>query len=262
MSAWVVLGTSGLAAGVAERLAADGPTTLVAEAPAEGPFRWRRGSLATGEGLPAVLRADNRLVLVLDEPTPIAGLLTVLRPGMVARGVVVLAHDDPAPDLLTRLEGSSQLRVGPVWGPTEPLIAAWARQIAASRRILVADPGPVFPLSLPDVAAAVRAAIERPGRRWTLAGPREVRLPQLAASLAAGLGLPLRSLSAPLGLVGWRAGTPGGRLRRWVQEAPTSADTAGWTPPPSAGEPGWLGEPARWRDVPTRPVPGSSPNGA
>jgi hypothetical protein len=186
-------------------------------------------------------------VLVLDEPTPIAGLLSVIRPGMVARGVIVLSHDDPQPDLLPKLDGLSQLRVGPVWGPTEPLIAAWASQIASSRRVLVADPGPIFPSSLPDVAAAVRAAVDRSGRRWTLTGPREVRLPQLAASLAAGLGSPLRSLAAPLALVGWRAGTPAGRLRRWVQAPQANADTTGWTPPPTAGEPGWLGDPSRWR---------------
>ncbi|MCB9664522.1 MAG: hypothetical protein H6732_10425 [Alphaproteobacteria bacterium] len=243
----VVFGRSPVAVGLAEWLARAEPTVLAGRSAVEGAFLWRQADLASGAGVKAALTGARRVYVVVDEADEADGLLALLARAARLRGAVVLPLGAPAPPLLGKVPGLSRVRLGPVWGPSEPLVASWARTLVAGGRVWLADPGVFRPLAVEDAVAYVSEAAERPGGvAWTVPGPSAVRLPELAATLAKGLGRPLRTVRVPLGWALRRAGVERARLERWLATPEGPAQTDGWSPSRVVGAEGWLGDPGSW----------------
>lgn len=242
----VVFGTGPLARSLASALGRFGTVLMVGSELVQGPFFWRRGDIQTGEGVHAALTAARRAFLVLDRPTDLRAFFTVLKPQSVARGVAVLPLSQDEPTELKHHPDWSVVKVAPAWGPQQPLIAAWARQLAAGKRVWLSDPGEITPIAIDDAVAAVRAAAGFRGLRWTVAGEEAATLPDLAATLAHRLDVPCKTLSVPLGWACRRANVPVDDVRAWVDAPAASWHTPGWTPPDQQGAGAWLGDPATW----------------
>lgn len=242
----MVFGDSPVARALAARLSREGPCTLVGLDAALGSWLWRRGDMATGEGVLQALRGAARAFVVMDHELAAPGLTTLVKPATVPRGALVLPVGAGVPDALQRLPNWSSVHLGPAWGPEDPLVDAWARAIAAGRRIWVPDIGEVPALALADAAEVAIAASREPGRTWTCVANGRATLADLAQTLAAGLGRELRSTRAPLSLAAWRAGVPAAWVRRWQQPIEASTHTPGWHAPAAAGRTAWLGDPRRW----------------
>ncbi len=241
-----VFGEGPLARSLAVALGRFGNVLLVSGRPVLGPFFWQKGSLATGEGIKPALRAARRAFVILHEPHADPGVFfSLLKPDMVARGVVAVPLDAPAPDLKKHPDWSV-VQVGPTWGPEEPLVAAWASSLAEGRRIWIADPGVMHPVAMDDAVAALRAAAGFRGLRWTIAGEEEARLPDLVATIADGLGVPPKVLPVPTSLAARRAGIPLSRIDSWLRSPVERWHTPGWNPPELVGREGWLGAPELW----------------
>jgi hypothetical protein len=246
----VVLGDAPAAVALARALGTSGPTVLAGCGQVEGPFLWRKGALASGEGVAAAVKGADRLVVVVEAGQEVGGLFTAIKAGLVGRAVVVLPHGVEAPAGLRKFGDWAILRVGPVWGPEEPLVAAWARAIVAGRSLWVANPGPMRPVAEADLLPAVLAVLQRPGARWSLVGEAAVGLPDLAAALAAGLERPLRAWRVPVGLAARQAGVEARRWQAWIAASSGGAtNTDDWQRPTSVGSAGWLGVRARWERV-------------
>ncbi len=236
----VIFGTGAIARMLAARLAARGSTTLVSPEPADGPFLWRRGDPASGDGVLVALRSATRVALVAEHPQDAAGLLGVLKPGMVARGAVITPLSMPAPDALTRHEHWGWLRVGTVWGPEDPWIDGWLRAAAAGRRLWYPDLGPLRPVGSDALRAAVEALWGVPGARWTLVGPDGGGTRDLVARVASAVGQPLRATAAPRWWAARMTGRPASALDRWEDADPDAlCHTPGWEGPPITPA-GWL----------------------
>jgi hypothetical protein len=176
----------------------------------------------------------------------------------VSCGVAVLLHGMEMPPALRRFGDWSTLRVGPVWGPSEPVVAAWAQQIVEGAAVWVTDPGPMWPVAEADFVEVVRAAAEHRAARWTLGGDEEARLSELASVLAGGLGATLRSWNVPGSLAARRAGVDASRWEAWITASEARTSTPGWERPEGVGQGGWIGDRERWS---SKNMTGSSPHG-
>lgn len=242
----VVFGDSPVARALASRLARENPCTLVGKDASLGSWLWRKGDMATGEGVLQALKGAGRAFVVMEHDLAAPGLFTLLKPATVPRGAVVLPVGAALPEPLQRLPNWSSVQLGPAWGPEDPLVEAWAKAIAAGRRIWVPDLGEIAALSLTDAAEAALAASREPGRAWTYVAPAGATLTELAQSLASGLSKELRMSRAPLGLAAWKAGVPASWIRRWQRPTDATTHTPGWHPPAPIGRVAWLGDPKRW----------------
>lgn len=243
----VIFGAGPLAQALATDLATRGSTVLVGPHPVEGPFLWRYADTATGRGVRWAAEGGHRVYVVLDTPLATQGLFLILRHAHGLHGAVVVPLGQEEPRGMAQCPGLSRVHVGPVWGPDEPLVAAWASAIAQGRRVWVPNPGVVRPVAMSDAVAAIEAAGGQAGVRWVLGGQRDVRLADLAEALGRGLGRPVRRLPAPLQVAAWRAGIDAEAIQDWVKMPVAPWRTGDWELPRPAGEKGWLGDPARWR---------------
>jgi hypothetical protein len=243
----VVFGEGPVAVALATRLGREGSTVLVGARPVVGPFLWRHGEASTGKGIKQAVEGAGRVFVVADDASATGGLFLVLRRMPRLRGAVLLPLGVEAPAALAECPTLARVHHGPAWGPEEPLIDAWVRRLLAGRRLWVGDPGPVRPVAMPAVTAAVVEAAFRGPVRWTIAGPEAVRLPELAAELARRLGRPLRAWRVPPAWAARSAGVPLSRLQRWVHTPVTPTVADGWTPPGLTDRTGWVGDLARER---------------
>lgn len=235
----VVVGFGPLATSVARALGQAGrPTVLGSPKPRSGPFLWRRVDAETGEGMRGLAKEVRRLFVVQDGPPRSAwGVAVGLADAPLTARVYAVPLDQEVPDGLTPPSAWSGVAFGTLWGPDEPLVARWSDAIAEGRHVLLADPGPMFPVPMADASAAVIAAADHPGARWTVSGQTEARLPQLAEALSRHHRRPLRVTRATLGLCARHAGVDAARIKAWVgaRRAPV---TPGWALPEA--------DPARW----------------
>ncbi len=234
-----ILGDGPLAHALARRLTRMGPTVLGSSSITDGPWLWRHADMATGQGVKAAIEGARLVVVALDDDAPTDGGFVVLKRVDRLHGVVALALDVPAPRALTGLADLSVVRVGPVWGPDEPWIAAWSRAALDGRRLLVPDVGPIRPVPADDAVDAILAAASHKGARWTVTGAEEARLTDLATTIGATLGKPARVAKVPLGLAAWWTGADPKRATRWAAMPPTPRATEGWTATRAAGRTGW-----------------------
>lgn len=245
----LVLGHGPVAVALANTLAGEGPVMMAGGAPTGGPFFWRRADMGTGAGIDAALSGIERLFIALEPGQSAAGLFTLMKPGSVEDAVVVLPLGEPDPPGIDRHDQLSMVRVGPCWGPEEPLVGAWAAAIAAGRRVWVPNPGGVRPVALRQVVAAAREAAERPGVRWTVVSDEVVQLADLVAAISKTLGKPARTLPAPMRWGCRRAGVDPARVRAWAGVPAAEWKTPGWTPTEWPGRDAWVGDAARWQAV-------------
>lgn len=235
-----ILGDGPLALAIARRLTRIGPTVLGSAAIVDGPWLWRHADMATGQGVKAAIEGARLVVVALDDARPTDGGFVVLKRVDRLRGVVALALDVPAPRALAGLADLSVVRVGPVWGPDEPWIAAWSRAALDGRRLWVPDVGPIRPLPADDAVDAILAAASHKGARWTVSGAEEVRLADLATTVSATLGRSARLFKVPLGLAAWWTGASAARAARWAAMPVQPRSTEGWSATRSAGRTGWV----------------------
>lgn len=242
----VVFGEGPFAQALAAKLSTRGSVVLAGVEPVAGPWMWRAADPASGQGVRAAVEGAVAVHVVLDGSEPADGLFLVLARASRLRGGVVLPLGVATPRGHAQVPDLSVLRLGPAWGPEEPLVASWARTVAEGGRVWIADPGPMRIVPMDAAVAAAIALVEERGRTWLLAGTESVRLRDLAEALARGLGAPLRLRNVPLSWAAWRAGVDPARLRAWTRAPAAVSDCGGWHPP-TAGRGAWLGDPARWR---------------
>ncbi len=245
----VVVGRGPLARAVAAHLSVQTSVVLAGTTPIEGPWLWRRADPATGAGIRGVVEGARAVHAVIEPGERVDGLLMLLSRASRVRASIVTHLGAPAPGLPVGAQGVAWLQVGPVWGPEEPLIRAWASQLVRGGRVWVADPGPIRPVSMDAAVAAAVEVADHPGARWTLAGHQSVRLADLAEQLAHDLALPSRTRRVPVGWAAWRAGVTPERLRSWTRVPEATSITEGWVAP-SRGRAAWLGPVDRWRPTP------------
>lgn len=235
-----VFGEGPLAHALARRLTRIGPTVLGSSTIVDGPWLWRHADMATGQGVKAALEGARLVLVALDEDTPTDGGFVVLKRVERLRGAVAVPLDVPTPRTLASLGDLSVVRLGPVWGPEEPWIAAWSRAALDGRRLVVPDVGPIRPVPADDAVDAILAAASHRGARWTMPGAEVVRLTDLATTIGATLGRPARIRKAPLGLAAWWTGADARRATRWAAMPDQARVTEGWTATRTAGRTGWV----------------------
>lgn len=233
-----VLGDGPLARAVARRLVRSGPTVLGSATVSEGPWLWRHVDLATGQGVKSALESARTVVVALDEADAVDGAMVVLRRAERVRTVVAWPIGLAAPGSL--FPDASAVALGPVWGPEEPWVAAWSRAALDGRRLLVPEIGGVRALAADDAVDAILAAVSHRGVRWTMPGGEPATMETLASAVSSGVGRPIRTVRAPLGLAAWWAGASGPRARRWASVGPTDRVTEGWDAPRRGGPTGWV----------------------
>jgi hypothetical protein len=237
----VVLGEGALAEGIAAALGKEGPTRLVGPPMGtEAATLWRWADLDSGEGVGVGVRGADRVYFVLERPRAAHGALAALEKLGIEDGVAVGPIGTAMPQGLDRWPGWSRVEVGPIWGPTEPLVARWSALVASGQHVWLADPGPIAALALPDAVAAVRAAVTLEGARWRLTSPGSVRLPQLADALAVFHDRPLRATRVPLRFAMRAISLDPGRIREWLAAPAAPPETPGWKVPQLAGPAGWV----------------------
>lgn len=242
-----VFGDGPIARSLATALGRFGTVLLVGPRPSRGGFFWRQGNAETGDGVLKVLEAARRVFVVAEHPkTDLRAFFHLLKPGMVARGVLVLPLEGQDPKELKHHSDWSVVRCAPALGPGEPLVDAWAEATAKEQRIWVANPGLIRPVAMADAVGAIRAAAGFRGLRWTLVGEEEITLPELADALAEGFDVRTRILPVPLSVAMRRIGVDAKRIRSWTSQPEASWHTPGWTPRELEGRNGWLGDPERW----------------
>lgn len=241
----VVFGDAPLARSLAAHLAEQGSVVLAGPRPVEGPWLWRKADPASGSGIRPLLEDARAVYVAPERGERVDGLLLVLSRASKLRGAIAWPLGEPAPGLVDGASSLALVKVGPVWGPEEPLVSAWAEQVAAGGRVWTADPGAVRPVAEDAAVATVIEASRREGARWTLAGEEAVRLDDLLDALAAGLARPARRRRVPLTWAAWGAGVPPERLRAWVDVPAVPPSCDGWHAP-TRGRAAWLGDPSRW----------------
>lgn len=185
----LVVGDLPMAAALAAAL--PGPVAVISREPVDGPLLWRRGDLATGEGLAEAVRAASRLWLLCDRradgalgaATKVGGRPTI---AVVPRGATA-----PVADRV--------VRVAEVWGPEHPLHRAWRARIMTGRHLFVADLGPV---TVTPVAAAVAAVVGDAAEAPTMT----TTLDALIADIARAARRPARATRLGWRLAAWQAG--------------------------------------------------------
>lgn len=246
-----VFGDGPIARSLATALGRYGTVLLVGPRPTRGGFFWRQGNAETGDGVLKVLEDATRVFVVAERPkTDTRAFFHLLKPGMVARGVLVLPLDGEEPKDLRNHSDWSIVRCAPALGPGEPLIDAWAEATAREERVWVSNPGRIRPVAMADAVGAIRAAAGFRGLRWSIIGEDEVTLPELADVLAEGLDVRTRILPMPLSIAMRRIGVDAKRIRSWTRQPEASWHTPGWTPRELLGRAGWLGDPERWISSP------------
>jgi hypothetical protein len=238
----VVVGSGPLARTLARSLASiRSNVTFASEAVAEGPFLWRRANPVTGEGVVAALHDADRAYVVLERAAPAHGVFAAIERLAIPRGIAVVPFGSGKIPALAGRDGWSYLEVGPCWGAEEPLLAAWSSTIARGGHLRWFDPGPVFPVPMPEAVQAVHAALERPGIHWRLPGSR-ASLAELAAELGWFHRHPLRATRVAPASGLRRLGLPKDHIAFWTRIPASERDTGDWSWGEPRGPAGWFAD--------------------
>lgn len=207
-----VLGGSALA----RSLATEPGAVLLDRVVHPGSWLSRRVDPDTGAGIRAALLGVDRLVVHLEGAAEHLGLYVVLRPDETRRRVVIVTPPGtPAPAWTAAWPAWSTLALGYAWGPGDALHDA----VVGARTC--PDPGPIPVVPLHEARAAVLAALDHPGARWTWNGT-----PATLPSLAGG------SPGRPWMTARWarRAGVAWLDVAQWVGRPGGARHTPGWDP--------------------------------